>query len=87
MAIWRSGCAILDYRPDIDEIGDKENVGEYTKTREEFLTILGEEEQKMGKLKLRNGSLVAVMRRTAECRLSWFVHCLDSVNAMYNLFL
>lgn len=70
----------------IDQIGKKEHIDEYAKTREEFITILGEEERNTAILKLPNVSLAAAMRRAGECKSSWFVYCLDSVNAMYTLF-
>ncbi|KAM0267825.1 hypothetical protein ACHAQH_010071 [Verticillium albo-atrum] len=70
----------------VDQIGKKEPIDEYAKTREEFIAILGEEERKTAILKLPRGSLAAAMRRAGESKSSWFVYCLDSVNAMYTLF-
>ncbi|PNH59317.1 hypothetical protein VD0002_g8226 [Verticillium dahliae] len=56
----------------IDQIGKKEHIDEYAKTREEFITILGEEERNTAILKLPNVSLAAAMRRAGEFYLFRF---------------
>ncbi|KAL2755825.1 hypothetical protein ACRALDRAFT_1033775 [Sodiomyces alcalophilus JCM 7366] len=70
----------------IDEVGSPEHVAEYTQAREEFITILREEEQKMTTSKLHNVPFAAILQSGWETNLSWFVHCLDSIDGMYNLF-
>lgn len=66
----------------IDEIGLPEHLAEYTQAREEFITILREEEQKMAISKLHNISLAAVLQSEGDTNSLWFIHCLDSINGM-----
>jgi hypothetical protein len=70
----------------IDEVGDEENVEDYVQTREEFMAILEDEEQKTRVHQEHKISLSKIMRRTWETNSCWFTHCLDSVNGMYALF-
>lgn len=75
----------------IDEVGDPEDkqaLKEYTEVREEFLSLLGEEEEKLVAVGKGNqhALLSHTLRSTGASGSNWFFWCLDSINAMYNLF-
>lgn len=72
----------------IDEIAeDEETLEEYGKAREEFLSLLREEERELAAADgaPQHALLSETMRSTWASGSNWFFWCLKSVNAMYNL--